>query len=84
MDCLKVIVLLRLTKIRSILLLSGDGNQEIYIMNADGSELVHLVSVTQPTWSPEGKKIAFDNGEICAIDLNGSNQKRLTETDQFF
>jgi Tol biopolymer transport system component len=40
-----------------------DGNHEIYVMNADGSGQTNLTnnpSTEQaPSWSPDGKKIAF-------------------------
>lgn len=43
---------------------SRDGSQEIYVMNADGSNPVRLTSLpsgsaASPTWSPDGTRIAF-------------------------
>lgn len=40
-----------------------DGNQELYVMNADGSNLKRLTDTEHneqnPSWSPDGTKIAF-------------------------
>jgi Tol biopolymer transport system component len=64
-----------------------DGNAEIYIMNADGSDQMRLtensVSDLLPSWSPDGSKIVFDsdrdgNREIYIMNADGSGQTRLT------
>ena len=54
-------------------------------MNADGSEHKRLTNNRAfdmfPSWSPDGKKIAFQskrdgNGEIYVMNPDGSEQKR--------
>jgi len=64
-----------------------DGNDEIYVMNADGSEQKNLTNNRaldcSPSWSPTGKKIAFcskrnGNAEIYVMNADGSEQKNLT------
>ena len=66
---------------------SRDGNDEIYVMNADGSGLTNLTNNTvqdgYPAWSPDGSKIVFvsnRNGEeeIYVMNADGSNVTRLT------
>jgi Tol biopolymer transport system component/uncharacterized membrane protein len=66
-----------------------DGQNEIYIMNADGSGLVNLTNNPaddqQPTWSVDGAWIAFTsnrdgNYEIYVIDLSASQIRNLTNS----
>src|SRR5262252_8296324 len=66
-----------------------DGNSEIYVMNADGTNQMRLTNNPgvddYPTWSPEGKKIAFvsqDSSGAFAIKVmnsDGANQTKLTQ-----
>jgi Tol biopolymer transport system component len=60
---------------------------EIYVMNADGSNVVrltnHPATDTRPAWSPDGSKIAFvsnraGNSGIFVMDTDGSNVAQLT------
>ena len=62
-------------------------NSEIYVMNADGSSPMRLTNNAdiddQPTFSPDGSKIAFEswrdgNCEIYIMNADGSGQTRLT------
>ena len=66
-----------------------DGNADIYVINADGSNQTRLTDGqefgTMPRWSPDGSKIAFvsirgANWDIYVMDADGSNQTRLTDS----
>ena len=65
-----------------------DGNEEIYLMNADGTNPVRLTqspgSDWGPDWSPDGTKIAFHslrdgNYEIYVMNADGTNLVNLTK-----
>jgi len=66
-----------------------DGNDEIYVMNADGSDAVRLTfddhSDGAPDWSPDGQKIVFQsdrdgNFNIWVINPDGTQPTQLTNT----
>ena len=69
--------------------LSSGGGDEIYVMNANGSDERRLTqntaSDTIPASSPDGRKIAFNNdrdgnAEIYVMNADGSDQRNLTRT----
>ncbi|MGH2671553.1 MAG: TolB family protein [Actinomycetota bacterium] len=67
------------------------GKQEIYVMNADGTEQMRLLHIdddldeSHPTWSPDGEQIAFVRaiippgtaGGLWVMDSDGSNPHLL-------
>ena len=66
-----------------------DGNQEIYLMNTDGSGQTNLTgnaaSDFHPAVSPDGSRIAFvsdrdGNDEIHMMNADGSNVTQITVT----
>ncbi len=64
-----------------------DGNDEIYVMNANGTGQTRLTTDAatdfNPAWSPRGDKIAFEtdrdgNREVYVMNANGTGQTDLT------
>jgi len=62
-----------------------DGDFEIYVMNADGSNQTRLTNNggLNPCFSPDGTKIAFVSDrdgdfEIYVMNADGSNQTNIT------
>ena len=64
-----------------------DGNNEIYRMDSDGSNVTRLThqpaTDAAPAWSPNGRQIAFHsyregNAEVYVIDADGGNPRNLT------
>src|SRR3954468_3835762 len=64
-----------------------DGDMEIYVMNADGTDVRQLTHNTLhdegPVWAPDGTRIAYTsgadnlNGDIWVMDADGTNQQQL-------
>ena len=75
-------------------LVFSDGREEaeeIYLVSADGTEIVQLTDNQSrdfsPTWSPDGERIAFvssrdGNNEIYVMNNDGSGVTRLTYTPE--
>ena len=71
------------------------GDFEVYSMNVDGSGVVNLTNHPAddgeggqapggPTWSPDGRRIAFDSTragslQVFAMDADGGNVSQLTD-----
>jgi Tol biopolymer transport system component/polyisoprenoid-binding protein YceI len=61
-----------------------DGNDDIFVMNANGSSPTRLTNGPEydsdPDWSPDGRLIAFSrDGDIYTMSSDGSNVRQLTE-----
>jgi Tol biopolymer transport system component len=68
----------------------GEDAEDIYVMNADGSDVTQLTSHPAgdngPQWSPDGRKIVFQSDrdespgvdEIYVMNPDGMQQERLT------
>jgi Tol biopolymer transport system component len=63
-----------------------DGNDEIYVMDADGQNAEQITDVPEPdldpVWSPDGTQIVFTSGRAAAIDVwvmdaDGGNARKL-------
>jgi len=69
-----------------------NGNDEIYVMDVDGSNQTNLTNNPALTWmsawSPNGNKIVFGshrdgNMEVYVMDADGSNHIMLTNNSAF-
>lgn len=57
---------------------------KIFVMNADGTNVMELAAGFDPSWSGNGAKIAYaygnsENYDIWTMNADGSNKTRLTE-----
>ncbi|MFN0277281.1 MAG: winged helix-turn-helix domain-containing protein [Pyrinomonadaceae bacterium] len=69
-----------------------NGNSEIFIINADGTDLRNLTNEplmdSYPVFSPDGSEIIFtrhfyDKTRLYRMDLNGSNQRLIKEKEGY-
>ncbi|HEV3470650.1 MAG TPA: SBBP repeat-containing protein [Pyrinomonadaceae bacterium] len=78
-------------KIAYVGYVGSPGGNEIYTMNADGSNKTRLTfdpaDDLYPAWSPDGRQLAFSSNrgytEIWVMNADGSNQFRLTYDESF-
>ena len=69
----------------------GEGDTEVWVMNADGKARRQVtksaLSDWAPAFSPDGKRIAYvsvpvdELAEVFVMDADGANKVRLTEND---
>ncbi len=67
---------------------SRDGEFDLYVMSADGTDVKRVVKLNgmqaRPCWSPDGKRLAFTwnadgKYEIHGVNLDGTGLVRLTD-----
>ncbi len=77
---------------RMAVVLTRDGNSEIYVGNTDGSNLRRLTNDAgadvSPVWSPDGSRIAFVSDraggpQIYVMDAGGGGQRRVSFTGTY-
>ena len=62
----------------------GPSRERLYVMNAEGGNLIRITEDTtvtaSPVWSSDGARIAFDDGtSVFVADADGSNITRVVE-----
>jgi TolB protein len=70
---------------------SRDGDYDLYVMNADGTDVRRILKSpgleARPSWSPDGKRLAFTsnrdgNYEIYVCNGDGSKLRRITNNPE--
>jgi TolB protein len=64
---------------------NGPNGHRISVANLDGSNVADLAPGRNPAWSPDGRKIAFDDrtsptgpAQVFVMNANGSGRRQLT------
>jgi TolB protein len=74
---------------RVAMILSKGGSPDVYVANADGSNLKRLTNTKEdessPCWSPDGRKLCFTSragglAQLYTIPADGGTMTRLTTT----
>lgn len=65
---------------------SREDNCDIYVMDADGTDLINLIGTQademHPSWSPDGSQIVFVSGEqLHLMDVASGQRRQLTDSD---
>ena len=65
-----------------------DGNFEIYVVDADGTNATRITTTeaneTEPAWTPDGRRIVFQSDasgapQVWIMNADGSDQRALTD-----
>jgi TolB protein len=74
---------------RVAMILSKGGSPDVYVANADGSNLKRLTNSKEdessPCWSPDGRKLCFTSraggmAQLYTVSVDGGSMTRLTTT----
>jgi Tol biopolymer transport system component len=59
-------------------------SSSIYVIGADGRRKRRLARGHNPTWSPDGRRLAFiDDYKLITIDRNGKDKRRVSRKGEF-